>query len=167
MNVQDEAAYKAYFESLATSHNDITFFFFGDDETAIKVSRSEKNTSNFALWLDYYPPITSAGEYDTNMGTMKAEFAIIKPASSRNITREQLQAITKECEDIMQQFIARILYDYSQATDPSDVPLYSTIQFGRMEPATKGKGATQYEGVLGSIDFLIPLKLDFDQTKWS
>lgn len=167
MNIQTEAAYKAYFESLATSHVSIDFFLFGDENEFVQVARKGVASDNFTLWLDYYPIATTVGEYDTNMASIKAEFVVMKPASPTKTKRDDLQVILKQCEDIVKQIFAKIEYDYQQSSDVSDIPIYDSIEFGRMEPVNKGKSATRYEGIAAKIDFHFPIDLNYDNTKWS
>lgn len=164
INFSDEEAYKSYFQALATSHVDIDFFFFGDEDNHIDVQRTKGTSEDgITMWLDHYPPI-QAGERDSNTGTIKAEFTIMKNGSRNNNDEADLQAIRKECEDITQQVLAKIMKDHNDAIGPSNEPLIESAVFGPMQSHVIS--GNRYEGTLCQVDFTVPLKFDYDETKW-
>ncbi len=167
MDFRDEDSYKLYFKALATSHVDIAEFTFGDTNEFSKVQKSAKQTNDgFVMWLDYYEPIQGVGSHDNHLGKLKAEWAIIKPASSRNLTKEEKQAIALECEEVAQQIYAKIMHDYQtyEGEEMPNEPDWVTMRFGRMETHTFG--STTYEGTACELAFNIPLKTELNLAKW-
>lgn len=162
--MQTEQEYKTFFEALATSHADIDSFVFGDDTTFTSVQRSTA-ASGIVLWLDYYNPIQGTGGNDSFKGRLTAEFNIMQPAGGRQQTDAQLQTILNTCQQVAQQVVAKIMYDYNQATGPvTATPDYNTFKHGRSIPKTWG--ATSYEGIAAQLDFIVPLDMNYNPAKW-
>lgn len=167
MDFRDEQSYKNYFESLAISHVDIAEFTFGDAKVFSNVQKSAKESNaGFVLWLDYYQPIQGAGSHDNHVGRLTAEWVIMKPASSKQLTNEGKQAIALECEEVAQQVFAKIMHDYQtyEGEEMPNEPDWVTMRFGRMESHTFG--STSYEGTACELTFSIPLKTELNLAKW-
>lgn len=160
----DEQAYKAYFQGLATSHADIDNFLFGDEEEMVRVQRSGSEATGICLWLDYHQPIRGAGSHDNAVGRLTAEWVVMQPAHKNNFTTAELQIKLKECEDIVQQMFAKIMYDY-QTDVIAQEPDWLSMQFGRMQQHTFA--GTSYEGIAAQIDFIVNVNTEFNQAKWT
>ena len=163
MNLNSEDNYKSYFESLATSHVDVAYFRFGDEKDKSVEQRSGMQ-GGLMLWLDYYPPIQLAGQADNFLGEIVADFTVMQAVSDKKESREEQQVKYLACEEIMQQLLARIACDY-QNDVLTNLPIYNRSRFGRIVDTQYG--ATTYTGCTAELPFYVPLKMEYDPTKWT
>jgi len=163
MNFNTEAAYKAYFEAIATSHNDIDAFMFGD-EYVITTGQPSNMSEGVTMWLDYYRPITIAGSTENCNGNNNTDSTTMQPTSDRKETTSEQQAVYKSCEDIVQQIFAKIAMDFQTEVLDNEAQ-WSAGQFGRMQESMFA--GTMYRGAAAELAFHYALNMEYDNTKWS
>ncbi len=163
MNLNSEHNYKAYFQSLATSHQDVGYFRFGDEKDK-HVNQRSGAQAGILLWLDYYQPIQLAGEQDNFLGVVIADLTVMQASSDKKDDLVQQQAKYLACEEIIQQILARVAYDYQQDT-LENTPLWQRARFGRM--TDQSYGGTMYVGCTCELPFHVPLKMEYNPAKWT
>jgi hypothetical protein len=149
--------YYDYWQSVATSHVDITGFKFGDREVINCAARS--NMSACELWCENYDPVSMIDNFsDNHTGQLQGSLVIMKPDPEKFSDQ---RTVVGECEQIVKDILGKILKEFNEATLMAELRRY---KYGEAEIHT---GATKMRGVRLDFVFLRPERLVYTAAKWA
>lgn len=156
LNLTDEQSYKNYFQTVATSHVDITGYKFGDEEE-LAVS-AKTGLSSIVLWADRHRPVELMDNRSDNyLGNRTATIMIM--GVDPELHADQ-QALYTQCEGIVRDIMSKLLRDYNAGDLACQ---FSKFKFGEGEVEL---GSTRYRGCRLDITWLSPIDLSYNNNKW-
>lgn len=163
------ATYRAYFQGIATSHEDIDGFKWGSKNVIINDSRSDL-AARF-LWASPYDNARYGDKASDNV--MKYKVArvayMITPDSEKFEDEDEGFDF---CEDVIEQIMAKVLKDKAgqmvMVDEEEEWQMIATdISSWKTGPVTKKIGSTKYIGWELEITFMDNTNLAYDASKWN
>jgi len=159
------AAYRAYFQAIATSHVDIDGYKWGDADVVRNDNRSDI-TSRF-LWAMPYNNSRYGDKYSDNVHkTKQARVAYMIVPDSEKFSDED--TAFDFCEAVIEQIMAKLLLD-KRGKDVAGTweMILSDINSWTGGPVEKTIGSTKYIGWELQINFMDNTNLSYDDSKWA
>lgn len=159
------AAYRNYFQNIATKHKEIDGFKWGDEDVLANDNRSDMPAS--FLWTQPYEKFPfSDPDSDNITKRKKARVAFMKAIES-NAAFSTIDAAYDAAEAIVEQIMAKILVDKRGAQVGADYVMLATrIASWSAGPVHYTFGSTPYVGYELEMDFHDPANMQYDATKW-
>jgi len=148
-----------YFQQLATSHVDISSYFFGDSE---RLQNNVKSGLKLpVLYQEPYQPVSVIDAYsDNHLGNVSHSIVIYDKADSKKFSDED--AAYASCEQIAKELIGKLLKDFHDGTLNIDL---SSFKYGQAEDQIWG--ATRLIGCRLDIVYQRPERFIYDEDKWT
>lgn len=159
------AAYRTYFQDLATKHVGIAGFKWGSLDVVKNDNRSDIPDS--FLWALPYEAVRYGDNGSDNVLKYKmARVTYMEPRDSDLYADEEIQY--DRCEAMIEQVLARILRD-KRGFDVSGTwtMVVTTIATWKTAPTRETIGSTVYLGFDLNIEFGDNTNLAFDAQKWT
>lgn len=156
---------KAYFADIASKHNDIHDFKWGDKDVARNDNRSDLQDG--FLWAERYDKVRYSDLGSDNVNKLKpARISYLKTADSELFADQD--AGFDFCESVIEDIIARILRDKrGSQVDGQWQMLASRISSITTGPVEVKLGSTRYLGWEMMIEFFDNTNLVYNASKWN
>jgi hypothetical protein len=162
------AAYKAYFQAIATganSHKEIDGFKWGDKDVMKNDSRSDMPAR--VLWATPYDGARYIDRSSDNINKVKqARVAYMIVPDSEKFS--DIDAAFDACEAVIEQILTKILMD-KKGVDVDGVwtMLVTTVDSWKTGPVEAVFGSTKYIGWELELNFMDNTNLAYDASKWN
>ncbi len=159
LNVYDFQTVINYFTAIAASHVDINSFQYGDFD--VMNSKVKSSLMLPVLWMHPYQPVRITDDRsDNETGVKQISLYLYAKANSEAFADRDTKY--KELEAIVRDILGKMKKDWNEGTIQTDI---NGFQYG--EADTTIFGATNFVGCRLDINFRIPMRLEYNEDKWT
>lgn len=149
------AAYKTYFEAIATAHTAINDFIFDNGREEV-IDRLRSNIAYPVMWLDAYSNRLNDNKGDQLLGSKTGSLVVMqRPTPDRDAND-----IEADCEQIIVDIISRIRKDWQEGIVHVQ---FSNFNYAPIQPMF----VDALHGVRLEFVILDPVNLTYNTEKWT